>query len=139
MRRKLQDIGLSIKRVQHHNHREINKKLRALGISLVQWDTLRHISEKPNTSMHELALLTFQSDQAFGTLANRMQNLGIIKKNSGPGRAIRLSLTKKGIKLHLIGSGIVEKVVTETFAQLNPSQLKTLDSLLYQILNSTHD
>ena len=135
MTRKLQDVGLSIRRVQHHNHREINKGLSSLDISLVQWDTLRHILEQPNASMHDLALLTFQSDQAFGTLASRMQKRGLIMKNNGHGRVITISLTKKGIELQRLGSGIVEKVLTETFAPLSQPQLRDLDSLLSRILN----
>jgi DNA-binding MarR family transcriptional regulator len=135
MTRKLKDVGLSIKRVQHHNHREINKRLRVLGISLVQWDTLRHISQQPNASMHDLALLTFQSDQAFGTLAIRMQKQGLIMKNNGRGRVITISLTNKGIEFQHLGNDIVEKVLAETFAPLGESQLKTLDTLLFQILN----
>jgi DNA-binding MarR family transcriptional regulator len=135
MVRKLQDVGLSIKRVQHRNHREINKNLRGLGISLVQWDTLRHISQQPNASMHDLALLTFQSDQAFGTLASRMQKQGLIIKNNGRGRAITVSLTKKGVEFQHLGNAIVEKVLAETFAPLNQVQLKNLDTLLCKILN----
>jgi DNA-binding MarR family transcriptional regulator len=135
MTRILQDVGLSIKRVQHHNHREINKRLGTLDIGLVQWDTLRHVLEQPSATMHDLALLTFQSDQAFGTLANRMQNRGLIRKNNGRGRAITLSLTTKGIELQRLGSDIVGQVLTETFAPLSKLQMETLITLLDQILN----
>ena len=135
MTRKLQDVGLSIKRVQHHNHREMNKKLHTLGISLVQWDTLRHISEQPNASMHKIALLTFQSDQALGTLATRMQKQGLIIKSNGSGRANKLSLTKKGVELQSLGSNVVEDILAETFSPLSAPQMETLDSLLCQILN----
>jgi DNA-binding MarR family transcriptional regulator len=136
MTRKLQDVGLSIKRVQHRNHRELNRMLAPLGISLVQWDTLRHISQQSGLSMHELALLTFQSDQAFGTLASRMISRGLIKRTPGRGRAIQLNLTKKGAELQRSGSSIVDQVLKETFASLSPSQLETLTGLLSQIQRS---
>ncbi len=65
--RPLQDIGLSVKRLQMRHHRALNAELAALGISLVQWDALRHLDQNPGTSLHDLARLTFQSDQSLSS------------------------------------------------------------------------
>jgi hypothetical protein len=35
---------------------------------------LHHLHANPDASLHDLAQLTFQSDQAFGTLAGRMKS-----------------------------------------------------------------
>ena len=67
--RPLQELGLSVKRLQMRHHRAIDAALSPLGISLVQWDALRHLDQNPGASLHDLAQLTFQSDQSFGTLA----------------------------------------------------------------------
>jgi len=50
----------------------------------------------PGASLHDLAVLTFQTDQAFGTLAARLEARGLIRRVNGPGRAIRPELTPEG-------------------------------------------
>lgn len=116
------------------HHRAINAGLAPLGISLVQWDALRHLNENPGASLHDLALLTFQSDQSFGTLAGRMIQRGLIERVPGPGRAIRHRLTEKGNELRYAGDAIVERALCESFAPLTPAQLAQFDELLTQVL-----
>jgi DNA-binding MarR family transcriptional regulator len=55
------EIGLSVKRLQMRHHRTANERLASLGISIVQWDALRHLHENPEASLHDLAQLTFQT------------------------------------------------------------------------------
>jgi len=69
----LPELGLSVKRLQVKNHRAATEALKPLGITLVQWDALRHLHQNPGASLHDLAVLTFQTDQAFGTLAARLE------------------------------------------------------------------
>ena len=132
--RPLQSIGLSVKRLQMRHHRALNAELAPLGISLVQWDALRHLDENPGASLHDLALLTFQSDQSFGTLAGRMIQRGLIERVPGPGRAVRHRLTEKGNALRQDGDAIVERVLRESFVSLTPAQLATFDELLTTVL-----
>jgi len=134
MTRTLQAIGLSVKRLQMRHHRALNAGLGPIGITLVQWDALRHLDENPGASLHDLALLTFQSDQSFGTLAGRMIQRGLIERVPGPGRAVRHRLTEKGAGLRHDGDAIVERVLRESFASLAPAQLAEFDELLTQVL-----
>jgi DNA-binding MarR family transcriptional regulator len=134
-RRSLQQVGLAIKRVQHRHHRALDSRLSKLGLSLVQWDALRHLDASPSASLHELATLTFQSDQAFGTLAGRMVDRGLIERLHGPGRAVRHRVTAKGVKLLAAGSAIADEVLAESFSPLSAQQLETLGELL-DTLNS---
>ena len=69
----LQSTGLAVKRLQMQHHRAMNAALAELDITIVQWDALRHLDENPGASLHDLAVLTFQTDQAFGTLAQRLE------------------------------------------------------------------
>jgi DNA-binding MarR family transcriptional regulator len=94
--RDIGEIGLSVKRLQMRHHRTANERLAPLGISIVQWDALRHLHDNPEASLHDLAQLTFQTDQSFGTLATRMIDRGLIERVPGPGRAVRHRLTAKG-------------------------------------------
>ena len=139
MTRKLQQISLDVKRLQMRHHRAINADLAPLGISLVQWDALRHIDENPGASLHRLAVLTFQSDPAFGTLAGRMIERGLIERLDRPGRAAQHRLTEKGRSLLLAGSAVVDEVVARSFAGLTPGQIATFDALITQLLNSPLD
>jgi DNA-binding MarR family transcriptional regulator len=132
--RSLQDTGLSVKRLQMQHHRAANTALAALGISLVQWDALRHLDQNPGVSLHDLAQLTFQTDQSFGALAARMEARGLIERVPGPGRAVRHQLTAKGAELRQAGGQIVDRVLVESFRPLTPAQRATFDQLLQQLL-----
>jgi DNA-binding MarR family transcriptional regulator len=139
MTRILRDIGRSVKRLQMRHHRALNAALARLDVSIVQWDALRHLDENPGASLHDLARLTFQSDQAFGTLAGRMIERGLIERMEGPGRAVRHRLTDEGRKLRRAGDKIVDRVLTESFAPLTPKQLASFDELLIQLLAGDGD
>ncbi len=132
----LEDLGQAIKRLQHRHHRTIDAKLMPLGITLAQWDALRAISREPNASSHRLAQLTFQTDQAFGTLAGRLVAHGMIERVTGPGRALRHCLTPTGEELLSKGHVVVNEVLSESFSPLLPTELDTLHDLLTRVLLS---
>lgn len=119
-----------------HNHRALNTALAPLRISLVQWEALRHLEKNPGASLHDLALLTFQSDQAFGTLAGRMIDRGLIERAPGPGRAVRHQLTDKGRERRLAGGLIVDRVLSKSLANVSPKQLARFDKILGILLSS---
>src|SRR5438477_10048154 len=112
------EVAWSVKRVQHRHHRALTAALADLGVSLVQWDTLRHLHQHPNASLHDLAQLTFQTDQAFGTLASRMVDRGLIERVPAPGRAIRHRITAKGEAVRSKGQKRVTAVLQRSLADL---------------------
>jgi DNA-binding MarR family transcriptional regulator len=134
MTRPIAQIGLAVKRLQHRHQKAIDAALAGHGISLVQWDALRHISENPGASLHDLAQLTFQSDQGFGTLANRMVERGFIERLSGPGRAVRHQLTERGELVRADAQKVVDGVLTNSFAPLDADELKAFDALLRKLV-----
>ncbi|OZE99180.1 MarR family transcriptional regulator [Rhodococcus sp. 15-2388-1-1a] len=129
----LEVLGQAIKRAQYRNHRAMDAALREIGVSLVQWDALRAIERMPGASGHELAVTTFQSDQAFGTLANRLEERGLISRSSGRGRRVEHVLTDAGG--HALGEGrqLTRGVLEDLFAPLDEAQrrelLRTLGTL----------
>ncbi|MFI5910065.1 MarR family winged helix-turn-helix transcriptional regulator [Dactylosporangium sp. NPDC051541] len=135
MTRAIGEIGLSVKRLQMRHHREGNAALAPLGVSLVQWDALRHLHRNPEASLHDLAQLTFQTDQSFGTLAARMIDRGLIERMPGPGRAIRHRLTDKGDAIRAEGQQLLGEVLERSFARLTPDELATFDALLIRLLS----
>ena len=128
------EIGLGIKRLQMRHHRIANERLAPLGISIVQWDALRHLRENPEASLHDLAQLTFQTDQSFGTLATRMIDRGLIERVPGPGRAVRHRLTAKGEDLSEKAGEVVREILADSFSGLADEELQTFGDLLARVV-----
>ncbi len=128
------EVALAVKRLQYRHHRALSRALAPLGLSLVQWDTLRHLHREPEASLHDLAVLTFQTDQSFGSLATRMADRGLIERVPGPGRAVRHRLTEEGARLRAEGQDRVDGVFGSSFADLTPAQLDQLGGLLARAL-----
>ncbi|MFD0531826.1 hypothetical protein ACFQ1I_43030 [Kitasatospora arboriphila] len=79
MHSELQELGRAVKRVQYRQHRALETGLAAVGTTLAQWDALRAVGRQPGASARTLAAETFQTEQAFGTLATA--------RRPGPDRA----------------------------------------------------
>jgi DNA-binding MarR family transcriptional regulator len=126
----LQQVGLAVKRLQWRHHREANRRLAPLGLSLVQWDTLRHVHAEPGASLHRLAELTFQTDQSMGELARRMVDNGLIERIEGPGRKVRHQLTPTGDELRRAGATAFDGVLAESLGRLSAGERETLHELL---------
>ena len=124
------DVALAVKRLQHRHHRALSRALAPLGLSLVQWDALRHLHRQPDASLHDLAVLTFQTDQSFGSLATRMADRGLIERIPAPGRAVRHRLTEKGARLRAAGQDAVDAVFQSSSRALSAAQLTQLGQLL---------
>jgi DNA-binding MarR family transcriptional regulator len=127
----LKEIGLAVKRLQWRHHREANRRLSAhAGLSLVQWDVLRHLHDQPDATLHTLAELTFQTDQSMGTLAKRMIDRGLLRRVDGPGRATRHELTGQGEHAYEAGSVVLEAVLSESVGALTEAERIVLHELL---------
>lgn len=134
MNRKLENLGLLIKRIQDRHHRALDAGLAPLGVTLVQWNALREIDRHPASSQHRLAELTFNSDQAFGALASRLLQRGLVERHQGEGRAVVHRLTPEGQSLHHRGRDILVGVATASFAPLTDEECETLTHLLDKLL-----
>jgi len=112
----------------------MDSKLREVGTSLAQWDALRAIASRPNSSAHALAEMTFQTDQSFGALANRLLKRGVIERVAGPGRAIRHKLTPRGEATLRKGHEVVGTVLESSFAALTSRQREQFYRLISRAL-----
>jgi DNA-binding MarR family transcriptional regulator len=130
------ETGLMVKRLQARHHRAADAALAPVGVSLVQWDALRHLHENPGASLHDLAVLTFQTDQSMGTLAGRIEARGLIERVPGPGRAVRHRLTPEGERIRRSGARVLHRVLTKSFAPLSASELAAFDGLLRKLLDA---
>jgi DNA-binding MarR family transcriptional regulator len=125
--------GRLLKRAQWRSHRTADRALATVGTSLAQWDALRAISESPDSSAHDLAIATFQSDQAFGTLANRLEAQGLIVRTSGKGRRVEHALTDEGKRMLATGFEVTRGTSERAFAQLTTDEVLQLRALLERV------
>jgi DNA-binding MarR family transcriptional regulator len=112
----------------------MDRRLREVGTSLAQWDALRAIASRPNSSAHALAEMTFQSDQSFGALANRLVKAGLIERVAGPGRALRHRLTAQGEATLRKGHVVIGPVLEASFSPLTPRQREDFYRLIGRAL-----
>jgi len=129
----LSEIGRALKRAQYRHHVTIERELGSIGTTIVQWDTLRVINEAPGSSAHDLAVASFQSDQAFGTLALRLVEKGLIERRPGAGRRIEHHLTADGERMLRDGQQIADATVAASFAPLTPAERENLYALLERV------
>ena len=126
----IEQLGRAIKIAQSRHHRALDGRLRTVGTSLAQWDALRAVAMNPRASGHDLAVATFQSDQAFGTLAGRLEALGLIERRAGRGRRIEHHLTAEGERVLADGRRAAREVLTSSFAALTEADRAQLLHLL---------
>ncbi|MCX5071504.1 MarR family winged helix-turn-helix transcriptional regulator [Streptomyces sp. NBC_00513] len=133
MPNELQLLGRAVKQAQYRQHRALDSRLAAAGTTLAQWDALRAISRTPGASARTLASATFQSEQAFGTLAGRLTTLGLIERRPGVGRRIEHYLTTSGEEVLRTGHRIADEVLAACYSDLSPADRTTLLHLLHRI------
>ncbi|TAJ49445.1 MAG: MarR family transcriptional regulator [Herbiconiux sp.] len=126
----LEALGQMIKRAQYRNHRTMDTALQDIGVSLVQWDALRAIDRMPGASGHDLAVATFQSDQAFGTLATRLVARGLVERSAGRGRRVEHALTDAGRTAVDAGHRVAAAVLHDLFGPLDEAERALLLQLL---------
>jgi len=132
----LEDLGRAVKQLQYRHQRGMDQRLRQAGTSLAQWDALRAISRRPNSSAHALAELTFQTDQSFGALAGRLVRAGLIERTAGRGRAIWHRLTPKGLSVLKKGYEVIGDVLEPSFGPLSGRQREELYRFLKRALEA---
>lgn len=133
----LQQLGRAVKAAQHRHHRWADRALAAIGTTLPQWDALRAIARHPGASAHQLAGETFMSDQAFGTLASRLVDQGLVARTPGRGRRVAHDLTEAGRAMYEAGDRVIDEVLIRSFGGLDDSERTVLLELLSRIGNES--
>jgi DNA-binding MarR family transcriptional regulator len=136
MQNLLEPLARRIRLAQHRHQRALDAALAPLNISAVQWNALREIDRNPGGSQHQLAELTFNSDQAFGTLTGRLLRLGLVERQAGGGRALSHRLSSHGATVLAQGRERVLAVYTASFAPLDEDERQQLGRLLTKLLGS---
>ncbi|MFJ1806897.1 MULTISPECIES: MarR family winged helix-turn-helix transcriptional regulator [unclassified Streptomyces] len=135
----LQILGRAVKAAQYRQHRALDSRLASIGSTLAQWDALRAIGRTPGASARQLAAATFQSEQAFGTLAGRLVAQGLVDRQPGHGRRIEHHLTPEGQRVLKAGHGVADSVLAECFEGLAETEREALLGLLRKIEGRPED
>lgn len=122
-----------MKAAQYRQHRALDSRLASVGSTLAQWDALRAIGRTPGASARDLAAATFQSEQAFGTLAGRLVAQGLVDRRPGRGRRIEHHLTPEGKRVLKAGHAVADSVLEECFEGLTEPEREALLGLLRKI------
>ncbi|MDH6455220.1 MULTISPECIES: MarR family winged helix-turn-helix transcriptional regulator [unclassified Streptomyces] len=133
MRGELQELGRAVKQAQYRQHRALDSALQAVGTTLAQWDALRAIGNSPGASARELASATFQTEQAFGTLAGRLTAQNLVERRPGHGRRIEHHLTPAGEQVLAAGHKVADEVLDDCFSALPAADRATLLNLLRRL------
>ncbi|MEU8788008.1 MarR family winged helix-turn-helix transcriptional regulator [Streptomyces sp. NPDC048643] len=129
----LEELGRAVKEAQYRHHRTLDTRLAGVGTTLAQWDALRAIARTPGASAHELAVATFQGDQAFGTLASRLAARRLVERRPGHGRRIEHHLTEAGERVLAAGRTVTRDVLAASFGPLTEPERATLLALLRRV------
>ena len=91
-------IGYLVKRVQQGLRRQCDAALKATGISMAQYSTLRALDEHPEASAAELARLCFVTRQSLQDVLTGLRAAELIENAAAEprGRAQSLALTRLG-------------------------------------------
>ncbi|MGW2639054.1 MarR family winged helix-turn-helix transcriptional regulator [Streptomyces sp. NPDC001348] len=133
MRDDLQVLGRAVKQTQYRQHRALDSALAAVGTTLAQWDALRAIDRSPGASARELAVATFQTEQAFGALVARLAAQNLVERRPGRGRRMEHHLTPAGEQVLAAGHRVADEVLAECFAALPETDRATLLALLRRL------
>ncbi|MDH6589385.1 DNA-binding MarR family transcriptional regulator [Streptomyces sp. SAI-133] len=133
MHGELQELGRAVKQAQYRQHRALDSALLSVGTTLAQWDALRAISRSPGASARELAAATFQTEQAFGTLAGRLTAQALVERRPGHGRRIEHHLTPNGERVLAAGHKVADEVLAGCFSPLPDEDRATLLDLLRRL------
>lgn len=129
----LQELGRALWAAQYRRRSELDRELAVLGTTFPQWFALGEIAAHPGSSAHWLAGKTFQSDQAFGTLANRLESQGLISRSPGEGRKVAHYLTPAGDTMLTAGNAVADRMLARSFGSLAAAERSTLRELLDRV------
>jgi DNA-binding MarR family transcriptional regulator len=129
----LQQLGRALWAAQSRRRGALDRALAEVGTTFPQWFALAEIARHPGTSAHWLAVKTFQSDQSFGTLANRLETQGLITRSPGEGRRVAHHLTPAGVAMLATGDEIGDRMLDTSFGPLSAAERRTLRELLDRV------
>jgi DNA-binding MarR family transcriptional regulator len=107
-------------------------ELKAIGLSIPQFDLLSTLTEREGMSQQELAERLYVTKGNVSGLLDRMVEAGLVERRAIPGdrRSNGLHLTPKGRELAERGISLQQDYVARTLGALAPDDLANLERIV---------
>ena len=128
--------ALLLKKVVAYKSSAADKALAPFGLSMASWVLLTIVDKNPGLSTHAIAVNCFVTDQSCGQLIGKLAGQGLLERKSGPGKAIRHTLTKEGKSLLEASEGTINCAMDTVFFALTQEEIILLGDLLQRLLSS---
>lgn len=117
-------------------HRRVSSaiagELRAIGLSIPQFDLLSTLTEREGMTQQELAERLYVTKGNVSGLVDRLVDAGLVERRPLPGdrRSHALHLTAKGRGLAEKGLSVQDAYVARTLGRLSPADLTNLERIV---------
>ena len=119
-------------RLHRRTSAAIARELKALGLSIPQFDLLSTLTEREGVSQQELAQRLYVTKGNVSGLVDRLVEAGLVERRPSPGdrRSHALHLTDDGRVLAERAMALQERYVRDTLGSLPASDLVALERLV---------
>jgi DNA-binding MarR family transcriptional regulator len=119
-------------RMHQRGHSAMSSRLRAIGLSVAQFDLLSTLTESEGITQRDLAERLYVTKGNVSGLVDRLVEAGLVDRKPIPGdrRSHSLHLTADGRRLAREGMEVQKRFVEETIGQLPMADLEALDVVI---------
>jgi DNA-binding MarR family transcriptional regulator len=119
-------------RMHQRLHAAMTGRLRAIGLSVAQFDLLSTLTESNGMTQRDLAERLYVTKGNVSGLVDRLVEAGMLDRRPVPGdrRSHSLHLTPEGRRLALEGMALQERFIEETLGKFPSQDLQALDAIM---------
>lgn len=139
--RELMRIWFRMLRLDASIGASVGQRLRAVGLSIPQFDLLSTLTEQDGITQQQLAERLYVTKGNVSGLVNRLAEQGLVKRSpiAGDKRSYALSLTAKGRGMAESGIRIHEDYVQRTLGRLPKGERDLFGNLLMRLRDTVRE
>lgn len=119
-------------RLHQRGHQAMSQRLRAVGLSVAQFDLLSTLTESEGITQRDLAERLYVTKGNVSGLVDRLVDAGMVIRKDIPGdrRSYALHLTPEGQQLAKLGMEAQRAFVDETIGKMPKAELSAIDGAI---------